>query len=156
MIALCCPRILHNIAAVPRHPLPTLPARNRPKLRLARWAASVGMILAALIGTRATMTAAAPPMTELVQAEFLAGVRAAFARKNVAYLKGDWTNRDPEISRVLERHGRSGVPLYLLYARGSEPVILPQILTPATVLEQIDRIGDQPQRKASLQEPSKE
>ena len=114
------------------------------------------MILAALIGTRATMTAAAPPMTELVQAEFLAGVRAAFARKNVAYLKGDWTNRDPEISRVLERHGRSGVPLYLLYARGSEPVILPQILTPATVLEQIDRIGDPPQRKASLQEPSKE
>jgi len=85
-----------------------------------------------------------------------AGVKAAFARKNVAYLKGDWTNRDPEISRVLEKHGRSGVPLYLLYARGSEPVILPQILTPATVLEQIDRIGDQPQRKASLQEPSKE
>jgi thiol:disulfide interchange protein DsbD len=85
-----------------------------------------------------------------------AGVKAAFTRKNVAYLKGDWPNRDPEISRVLEKHGRSGVPLYLLYARGSEPVILPQILTPATVLEQIDRIGDQPQRKASLQEPSKE
>ncbi len=79
-------------------------------------------------------------------------VKAAFARKNVAYLKGDWTNRDPEISRVLEKHGRSGVPLYLLYDRGSEPVVLPQILTPATVLEQIARIGDQPQRKASVQE----
>jgi thiol:disulfide interchange protein len=81
-----------------------------------------------------------------------AGVKAAFARKNVAYLKGDWTNRDPEISRILEKHGRSGVPLYLLYARGSEPVVLPQILTPATVLEQIDRIGDAPQRRASVQE----
>jgi thiol:disulfide interchange protein DsbD len=85
-----------------------------------------------------------------------AQVKAAFARKNVAYLKGDWTNRDPEISRVLERHGRSGVPLYLLFAGGSEPVVLPQILTPATVLEQIDRIVDQPQRKASLADPTKE
>jgi thiol:disulfide interchange protein len=81
-----------------------------------------------------------------------AGVKAAFARKNVAYLKGDWTKRDPEISRILETHGRSGVPLYLLYARNREPVVLPQILTPATVLEQIDRIGDAPQRRASVQE----
>jgi thiol:disulfide interchange protein DsbD len=85
-----------------------------------------------------------------------ARVRAAFARKNIAYLKGDWTNRDPEITRVLERHGRSGVPLYLLYAGGSEPVVLPQILTPATVLGEIDRILDQPRRKASLADPTKE
>jgi thiol:disulfide interchange protein DsbD len=84
-------------------------------------------------------------------------VKAAFARKNVAYLKGDWTNRNPEISRVLERHGRSGVPLYLLYAGRAEPTILPQILTPAMVLEQIERI-DTPgsQRKASLSTTSKE
>src|SRR5262245_57049685 len=45
-----------------------------------------------------------------------AAVQAAFAAKNIAYLKGDWTNRNPEITRVLERYGRSGVPLYLLYA----------------------------------------
>jgi thiol:disulfide interchange protein len=83
-------------------------------------------------------------------------VKAAFARKQIAYLKGDWTNRNPEITRVLEKHGRSGVPLYLLYARASEPIILPQILTPATVLEQIDRIGDRPQHKASLSSATKE
>ena len=57
-------------------------------------------------------------------------VKAAFAAGNIAYLKGDWTSRNPEITRVLERHGRSGVPLYLLYAGGGEPVVLPQILTP--------------------------
>jgi thiol:disulfide interchange protein DsbD len=86
-----------------------------------------------------------------------AQVKAAFARKNVAYLKGDWTNRDPEISRVLEKHGRSGVPLYLLYASSSgEPVVLPQILTPATVLEQIARISDPPQQKASIETTRKE
>ena len=42
--------------------------------------------------------------------------KAAFADRNIAYLKGDWTSRNPEITRVLEKHGRSGVPLYLLYA----------------------------------------
>ena len=62
-------------------------------------------------------------------------VKAAFAAGNIAYLKGDWTNRNPEITRILEQHGRSGVPLYLLYAGGGEPVVLPQILTAATVLE---------------------
>jgi thiol:disulfide interchange protein DsbD len=77
-------------------------------------------------------------------------VQAAFAAHNVAYLKGDWTSRNPEITRMLEKHGRSGVPLYLLYAGGAEPVVLPQILTPATVLSEIARIPGQPQRRASL------
>ena len=77
-------------------------------------------------------------------------VQAAFAAKDVAYLKGDWTSRNPEITRVLEKHGRSGVPLYLLYTGAGEPIVLPQILTPATVLGEIDRIPDPPQRRASL------
>ena len=41
---------------------------------------------------------------------------------------------------MLEKHGRSGVPLYLLYAGDGEPIVLPQILTPAIVLGEIDRI----------------
>lgn len=83
-------------------------------------------------------------------------VQAAFAAKNVAYLKGDWTTRNPEITRLLEKHGRSGVPLYLLYTGGSEPVMLPQILTPATVLGEIDRIPDPSRRRASLPTSAKE
>ena len=35
-------------------------------------------------------------------------VRLAFEAKGVEYLKGDWTNQDAEISRLLEAHGRSG------------------------------------------------
>jgi thiol:disulfide interchange protein len=62
-------------------------------------------------------------------------VRAAFEGKGVTYLKGDWTNRNPEITRLLERFGRSGVPLYVLYPAKGEPVILPQILTESLVLE---------------------
>mgnify|MGYP005855639415 CR=1 FL=1 len=67
-------------------------------------------------------------------------VREAFAGKNIAYLKGDWTNRNPEITRLLERFGRSGVPLYVLYRRGQEPVVLPQILTQSLVLETIQSL----------------
>jgi thiol:disulfide interchange protein/DsbC/DsbD-like thiol-disulfide interchange protein len=85
-----------------------------------------------------------------------AAVRAAFTARNVAYLKGDWTSRNPDITRVLERHGRSGVPLYLLYAGAAEPVVLPQVLTPAIVLGEIDRIPGAPQRRASLPPPNKE
>jgi thiol:disulfide interchange protein/DsbC/DsbD-like thiol-disulfide interchange protein len=67
-------------------------------------------------------------------------VRAALSGKNVAYLKGDWTNRNPEITRLLERFGRSGVPLYVLYQHGREPVVLPQILTPSLVLEKLAQL----------------
>jgi thiol:disulfide interchange protein DsbD len=49
---------------------------------------------------------------------------------NIHYLKGDWTNYDAEITALLNRNGRNGVPLYLFYAKGArEPRILPQILS---------------------------
>jgi thiol:disulfide interchange protein DsbD len=67
-------------------------------------------------------------------------VREALSGKNVAYLKGDWTNRNPEITRLLERFGRSGVPLYVLYQNGREPVVLPQILTPSLVLDKLAQL----------------
>jgi thiol:disulfide interchange protein len=85
-----------------------------------------------------------------------AAVKAAFAARNVAYLKGDWTSRNPDITRVLERHGRSGVPLYLLYAGAAEPIVLPQVLTPAIVLGEIERIPGSTQRRAALPPPTKE
>jgi thiol:disulfide interchange protein DsbD len=67
-------------------------------------------------------------------------VREAFASKRVTYLKGDWTNRNPEITRLLEKFGRSGVPLYVLYRGDNEPVLLPQILTQSLVLEALEKI----------------
>ncbi|MBS0273308.1 MAG: thioredoxin family protein [Proteobacteria bacterium] len=67
-----------------------------------------------------------------------AKVHAAFARKHIAYLVADWTNRNPEITALLAAHGRSGVPLYLYYAPGaSDAVILPQVLTESSVLDAI-------------------
>jgi thiol:disulfide interchange protein DsbD len=60
-------------------------------------------------------------------------VRETFAQHNVVTLMGDWTRADPAITAVLERYGRSGVPLYLASKNGAEPVVLPQVLTPSIV-----------------------
>ncbi|WP_375463844.1 protein-disulfide reductase DsbD family protein [uncultured Methylobacterium sp.] len=68
-------------------------------------------------------------------------VAAAMRARGVAYLKGDWTNQNPEITRFLERQGRSGVPLYLLYAGTAEPAVLPQILTEGSVLAALDAVA---------------
>jgi thiol:disulfide interchange protein DsbD len=54
--------------------------------------------------------------------------------RGVVALRGDWTRRDAEITRVLQAHGRAGVPLYLYYKAGArEPRVLPQILTSDSV-----------------------
>ncbi|HET7876515.1 MAG TPA: thioredoxin family protein, partial [Methylomirabilota bacterium] len=70
-------------------------------------------------------------------------VAAAFADKGVAYLKADWTRRNPEITSTLASFDRSGVPLYLLYpvigGRAEKAHVLPQILTERIVLDALER-----------------
>src|SRR5262249_54102862 len=57
-------------------------------------------------------------------------MQSYFRAKGVVLFLADWTNRDPEITRALEREGRIGVPLYLAYRAGDpKPEVLPQILT---------------------------
>jgi len=67
-------------------------------------------------------------------------VRQAFVARGIVALKGDWTSQNPEITALLQQFGRSGVPLYLLYRGEGEPVILPQILTPASVLDALGKV----------------
>lgn len=73
-------------------------------------------------------------------------VAAAFAARDVTYMKGDWTNQDAAIAAVLAQFGRSGVPLYLYYPpdADSAPTVLPQILTVDIVLDAIARPGAPP------------
>ena len=69
-------------------------------------------------------------------------VQQAMTDSEITYMKGDWTNEDPEITAVLERFNRPSVPLYVLYPGDSakEPVILPQILTPGIVADAFEAI----------------
>jgi thiol:disulfide interchange protein DsbD len=68
-----------------------------------------------------------------------ASVKTAFKQDGITYLKGDWTNQDAAITAKLAEFGRNGVPLYVFYAAGKDakPVVLPQILTPESVIEHI-------------------
>ena len=68
-------------------------------------------------------------------------VRRAFEQAGVVKLKGDWTNRDPEITSSLKDLGRAGVPLYLFWVPGAaQPKILPQVLTESLVLSELASI----------------
>ena len=60
-------------------------------------------------------------------------VLADFAERKVALLRADWTRRDPAITAALDQLGRSGVPVYVLYAPGKAPVVLTEILSVAEV-----------------------
>jgi thiol:disulfide interchange protein DsbD len=62
-----------------------------------------------------------------------------FKDLNIATLKADWTNQDPNITRELASFNRSAVPFNLIYHPGtSEPTILPELLTPGIVLDALE------------------
>ncbi len=69
-----------------------------------------------------------------------ADVRDAFSRAGVVTLRGDWTRRDPAITRYLTAQGAAGVPLYIWYpAGGGAPRQLPQVLTPGSLTGLVGR-----------------
>lgn len=67
-------------------------------------------------------------------------IENAFDERGVVRFRADWTRRDDEITRALERFGRSGVPLYVLYSGNADPVLLPEILTQGVVLDALKEI----------------
>jgi thiol:disulfide interchange protein/DsbC/DsbD-like thiol-disulfide interchange protein len=69
-----------------------------------------------------------------------ADVREAFARKNVALVRADWTRRDPAITRALTALGRNGVPVYVLYRPGREPLLLPEVLQTTLVVNALEAL----------------
>ena len=63
---------------------------------------------------------------------------AMLKKQKIVLLKGDWTNRDSQITAFLNGFGRDGVPIYVFYPGGDKPpVVLPQILTPELVLSRV-------------------
>lgn len=63
-----------------------------------------------------------------------------FRERHVATLRGDWTNKDPQITAELARYHRGAVPFNLIWFPGrAEPVTLPELLTPSAVLDALAR-----------------
>jgi thiol:disulfide interchange protein DsbD len=63
-------------------------------------------------------------------------VRKYFADNKIVTLRGDWTNQDARITAELAAYQRSAVPFNVVWKPGKDtPVILPELLTPSTVLD---------------------
>ena len=62
-------------------------------------------------------------------------VQTAFAASKVALLRADWTRRDASIGAALAALGRNGVPVYVLYRPGREPMVLPEVLQKSTITD---------------------
>lgn len=70
-------------------------------------------------------------------------VKAALAEKGVEFLEVDWTQKDPSIYATLQKYGRVGVPLYLLFPAklGVAPQTLPNVLTEGIILDALNNLG---------------
>jgi thiol:disulfide interchange protein DsbD len=64
-----------------------------------------------------------------------------FKSLDVIAVRADWTNRNPDITQLLAKFGRSGVPLYVIFPAGKpgEPIVLPEVITTGIVLDALDR-----------------
>jgi thiol:disulfide interchange protein DsbD len=66
-------------------------------------------------------------------------VKAALAASGAVLMKADWTRADPVISAALKGFGRAGVPVYVWYGKGQEPVVLPEVLTPQMLMNALKK-----------------
>jgi thiol:disulfide interchange protein DsbD len=68
-------------------------------------------------------------------------VRDLLTKKNVTLVRADWTSKNQTITNALRRYGRNGVPLNVIIpGPSSEPIILPNILTPGIVIEALKKL----------------
>jgi thiol:disulfide interchange protein/DsbC/DsbD-like thiol-disulfide interchange protein len=70
----------------------------------------------------------------------IASVRKKLEEIGAVALLGDYTLRDDAILAELQRWGRAGVPLVLVYPRdeSEQPRVLPELLTPGVVLDALE------------------
>ena len=66
---------------------------------------------------------------------------ADFQARQVVLMRADWTRRDPAITQALTALGRSGVPVYALYAPGRAPALLSELPSVAEVQTALQSLG---------------
>jgi thiol:disulfide interchange protein DsbD len=75
-------------------------------------------------------------------------VLSDLAQHQVTLLRADWTRRDAAITAALTQLGRSGVPVYVIYAPQQPPVVLSELLTPAQIHDALAGLPASPTPKA--------
>lgn len=67
-------------------------------------------------------------------------VKALLKKKKVHLLKGDWTQKNEEITRFLAQYQRAGVPFYVVFSKKSpDGTVLPEVLTKGSFIEWFER-----------------
>ncbi|HWG66591.1 MAG TPA: protein-disulfide reductase DsbD [Rhodanobacteraceae bacterium] len=73
------------------------------------------------------------------------GFHDLLAQTGAVYMKGDWTDVDPEIGAYLKQFHSPGVPLYVVYPRGGGAGrALPTVLTASLVRAALERADKEP------------
>jgi thiol:disulfide interchange protein DsbD len=74
-------------------------------------------------------------------------VRNLLKQHDIVLMRADWTSKNGAITSALQGFGRNGVPLNVLYKRGSrtEPTIFPNVMTASMVIEELETLGLQGQ-----------
>jgi thiol:disulfide interchange protein DsbD len=67
-------------------------------------------------------------------------VKQALARTGTVYMVADSTKFNADIDDAMSTFGQGGLPLYVVYpADGGAPKVLPQVLTPAIVVDALNQ-----------------
>lgn len=68
-------------------------------------------------------------------------IKKTIKEKGIITMKADWTRGDAEITKLLTKFKRSGVPLYVVYPKGNanNPIVLPEILTEQLLLDALSK-----------------
>lgn len=68
-----------------------------------------------------------------------AEIQKYFKDHHVVLLRGDWTQKDENITRFLNKYRRAGVPFYIVFGpRNPNGQVLPEILTKAALIKALD------------------
>jgi thiol:disulfide interchange protein DsbD len=64
-------------------------------------------------------------------------VQDTLHQTNAVVLRADWTDGDDQLTALIHKFGRSGVPLYVIFSpnRPDQPLVLPEVLTPQIVVD---------------------
>jgi len=62
---------------------------------------------------------------------------------NVVPMQADFTNGDAQVTKLLNKFHRSGVPLYVIFPadKPTEPIVLPEVINQGMMLEKLDQAG---------------
>ncbi len=61
-------------------------------------------------------------------------------RSDIIAMQANWTNPDPEVTELLHKYGRYGIPFNVVFGPAApQGLVLPEVLTPSMVLDALDK-----------------